>query len=53
MKMDNAILINRVLLDTLEQKMMNQEHVFLSLLYRHRHRHQKTVTLLILIPVPA
>jgi hypothetical protein len=51
MDMDNVILINRVLLGTLEQIMMNQEHVF-PLILLHQHRHQEgTVILHILISV--
>jgi hypothetical protein len=51
MDMDNVILINRVLLGTIEQTMMYQELVF-PLILLHRHRHQEgTAILHILISV--
>jgi hypothetical protein len=45
MDMDNVILINRVLLGTLERTMMNQEHVF-PLILLHRHLHQEGTAIL-------
>jgi hypothetical protein len=47
MRLDSVILINRVLQDTLEQTMMNREHVFLFPLPQHRREGIATLHILI------